>query len=166
MIFIAIGSNQPGTFTSPQALCEAAIEAMEREGLRVIARSGWYSSAPLPPDPAQSWYVNGAVSVATTLEPQALLALLNRIEAEFGRVRGAKNGPRTLDLDLIAHGCRLIASPSLTVPHPRMHERAFVLMPLMDIAPDWRHPQTGEQIGEMLDSLPGTQVVLPIDLPN
>jgi 2-amino-4-hydroxy-6-hydroxymethyldihydropteridine diphosphokinase len=162
VILIAIGSNQPGSFASPQILCEAAVEAMEREGLHVTARSGWYSSAPVPPDSAQPWYVNGAVAVATSLEPQALLSLLNRIEAEFGRVRGAKNGPRTLDLDLIAHGCRLIDSPSLTVPHPRMHERAFVLLPLLDIAPNWRHPQTGEQITEMLDSLQESQVVLPI----
>jgi 2-amino-4-hydroxy-6-hydroxymethyldihydropteridine diphosphokinase len=162
VIFIAIGSNQPGTFASPQALCEAAIKAMEREGLRITARSRWYSSAPLPPDPTQPWYINGAVSVATSLEPIALLALLNRIESEFGRVRTAQNGPRTLDLDLLAHGCRLIDSPSLTIPHPRLHERAFVLLPLLDIAPNWRHPQTGEQIREMLDSLPGNQVVLPI----
>ncbi len=89
-------------------------------------------------------YLNGLVLVETSLTPAETLAALRRIEAEFGRTRGPANAPRTLDLDLIAYGRRLINEPDLIVPHPRAHQRLFVMGPLAELAPAWVHPVLGE----------------------
>src|SRR5690606_28794246 len=110
------------------------------EGIDVVARSSWWSSLawPQPTDPP---FLNGVVVVRTALEPHALMAALSRIEDVFGRRRGERNAPRTLDLDLIAYGRLSGEFDGLILPHPRAANRRFVMGPLAEIAPHWRHPR-------------------------
>lgn len=145
---IALGSNMPGAHADSPALLEAALAAFPAEGLAVLARSGWWRSAAWP-DPTGPAYTNGVAIVETPLSPAEVLAALHRIERAFGRVRGDRNAARTLDLDLIAHGRLLLDEGGLIVPHPRAQERLFVLGPLADIAPAWRHPELGQTALEL-----------------
>ena len=143
-VVIALGSNLPGRFDSCETLLEGALATLDEAGLKVIARSGWWRSAAWP-DRSDPPFLNGVALVETTLDPGATLAMLHDLEDAFGRQRALPNAPRTLDLDLIAHGRTLSegeAGPVL--PHPRAHERLFVMGPLAQIAPDWRHPRFGE----------------------
>lgn len=154
MILVALGANMPSpVHGSPRATLEAALKALNRSGLKVVARSAWYETAPVPISD-QPWFVNGVVAVETALGPAPVLERLHRIEEAFGRVRDIVNGPRVLDLDLLAHGDIVSDGwPSgdwPVLPHPRLHERAFVLQPLGDVAPEWRHPVNGRDIREML----------------
>ena len=142
-IILAVGGNLAGDYPSLEALLEAALSAFLGAGLRVVRRSGWWCSAAWP-DPGAPAYLNGVALVETDLSPRALLDQLLAIEASFGRRRTEANAPRTLDLDLIAYGRQVIAEPGLAVPHPRAHERLFVMGPLAEIAPDWTHPVLGE----------------------
>ena len=136
--------------------------ALERAGLRIVGRSRWYESAPVPMSD-QPWYVNGVVEIDTDLDPASLLALLHEIEAAFGRTRSVRNEARPLDLDLLAYGDRVLTEePAPLIPHPRLHERAFVLLPLAELAPDWRHPALGEGIQALIGRLPGDQVTRPL----
>jgi 2-amino-4-hydroxy-6-hydroxymethyldihydropteridine diphosphokinase len=105
------------------------------------------------PDPNAPPFVNAVARVETELEPDALMRLLHRIEHMFGRARGAPNAPRTLDLDLLDYHGRVDAGPP-QLPHPRMDGRGFVLLPLADIAPYWRHPVSGQSIAELVALLP------------
>lgn len=138
-MIVALGSNLPGGYPDVPALLRAALEAFPAHGLTVVARSGWWRSAAWP-DPAMPAYTNGVVIVETALSVRETLAQLHEIEATFGRVRGQANAARTLDLDLIAHGRVVTGQGPIQVPHPRAHERRFVMGPLSQIAPAWRHP--------------------------
>ncbi|MBI1685445.1 2-amino-4-hydroxy-6-hydroxymethyldihydropteridine diphosphokinase [Caulobacter hibisci] len=144
---VALGCNLPGAYTSREALLEAAVSALAGEGMAVVARSNWWTSAAWP-DPTGPAYLNGVVLVATVLEPADALAALHRIEARFGRARAERNAARTLDLDLIAHG-RTVMEGNLVLPHPRAHERLFVMGPLAEVAPDWTHPLSGRTAIEL-----------------
>jgi len=141
-VVIALGSNLAGKHGACQALLEAALARFPAFGLPVVRRSRWWRSAAWP-NPAHPDYLNGVALVETPLVPGDILAALLALEADFGRVRGEANAPRTLDLDLIAHGRMVLDEPGLTVPHPRAHERLFVMGPLAEIAPGWRHPVSG-----------------------
>jgi 2-amino-4-hydroxy-6-hydroxymethyldihydropteridine diphosphokinase len=132
------------------ALLEAALAAFEPAGLRVIARSGWWTSAAWP-DPAAPAYLNGVVLVETALDPRQTLAALHAIERDFGRERHEPNAPRTLDLDLIAHGRAVIEGEGIAVPHPRAHDRLFVMGPLAEIAPGWLHPVLGVSAADLAE---------------
>lgn len=121
---------------------EAALARFRPEGIDVVARSSWWRSQAWP-DPDDPPFLNGVVQVTTALEPHALMEALGRIEDAMGRVRGARNAPRTLDLDLIAHGRRAGDFDGLILPHPRAAERLFVMGPLAEIAPGWLHPAGG-----------------------
>jgi 2-amino-4-hydroxy-6-hydroxymethyldihydropteridine diphosphokinase len=140
-IIVALGSNLAGQYASSEALLEAALAAMNHVGLRVISRSSWWRSAAWP-DPTRPAFLNGVALVETDLRSDETLAVLHKVEAAFGRDRLTINAPRTLDLDLIANGRTISTEPAL--PHPRAHERLFVMGPLTEIAPNWRHPISGE----------------------
>ena len=157
MILIAMGANLPSVAGLPQQTLEAALAALAEAGISLEQRSAWYRSAPLPAGD-QPWYVNGVISVATRLAPVELLGVLHRVEARFGRVRRQRNEPRVLDLDLLDYNGKLRQEMPV-LPHPRLHERAFVLLPLADIAPDWRHPASGASLAALIAALPPGQVV-------
>ena len=142
-VIVALGSNLRGSFGSSEALLEAALEQFETAGLKVVARSSWWRSAAWP-DPTGPEYRNGVAVVETALDPRETLAALKAIERRFGRERGEANAARTLDLDLIAHGRSVLHGPGLTIPHPRAHERRFVMGPLAELMAAWRHPATGK----------------------
>ena len=141
-IVVALGSNLRGHYRSNRDLLEAALRRFPGVGLNVTRRSRWWRSAAWP-DGAYPDYLNGVALVETGFSPREIMAALLSIEAEFGRRRGAANDPRTLDLDLIAHGRSVIDEPDLVVPHPRAHQRRFVMAPLAEIAPEWVHPTLG-----------------------
>jgi 2-amino-4-hydroxy-6-hydroxymethyldihydropteridine diphosphokinase len=137
-----------GGFASSEALLEAALARFPGAGLPVVARSGWWRSAAWP-DPAGPEYRNGVALVEATKGPRELLEALFSIEQAFERTREAKNAPRTLDLDLIAWGREVVHAPGLSLPHPRAHERLFVMGPLAEIAPGWVHPVLGRTAVEL-----------------
>jgi len=141
--FVALGSN----LAHPRRQIAHAMGALARlPRTRVVALSPNYATAPLACDVDQPDYVNAVVALRTSLSPRALLLHLQAIERAQGRERGAaspRNAPRTLDLDLLLFGRRRVRLPQLTIPHPRMHERAFVLTPLLDIAPAVAIPGRG-----------------------
>jgi 2-amino-4-hydroxy-6-hydroxymethyldihydropteridine diphosphokinase len=147
---IALGAN----LGDCRATLEAALAALDASpGVQVLARSRWYRSAPVgPPQPD---YVNGCALLAVTLEPEALLKRLLATERRFGRVRGERWGPRHLDLDLLLVGDQRLVSPHLTLPHPRLRERAFVLVPLAEIAAAWIDPISGQSVAELAAALKG-----------
>lgn len=160
MILIAIGANLPSHFGTPVETIAAAVQALESHGLELIRKSRIWLTAPVPISD-QPWYHNAVVSVKTDLDAFRLLSLLHHIEAEFGRVRYERNEPRVLDLDLVAYNNEIVDRPSLIVPHPRMHERAFVLLPLQDIAPDWVHPILKRNLSQMIELIPSDQMARP-----
>ena len=141
-VIVALGCNDKGVWGSAQEVLEAALAGFGSEGIDIVARSSWWSSRAWP-DPADPPFLNGVVIVKTALEPRALMAALERIEEAFGRVRTFQNAPRTLDLDLIAYGREEGDHAGLVLPHPRAAVRKFVMGPLAEIAPAWRHPVTG-----------------------
>ncbi len=173
MIVIAIGANLPGPSGSALQNCEAALVALDAAGVTVTRRSRWYRSPPwVPPDQASSsgqpapqpWYVNGVVAAETTLDPAALLAVLHTIEASFGRVRtpGTANAARPLDLDLVDYNGLVRDGEPPVLPHPRLDSRAFVLRPLAEIAPNWRHPKSGRSLKDLLEALPPDAIAEPL----
>ena len=150
-VVLALGGNLAGDYPSLEALLEAALSALPRAGLRLLGRSSWWRSASWP-DPSGPEYLNGVALVETSLSPRAVLSTALAIEARFGRSRSVPNAPRTLDIDLVAYGRRVIDEPGLRVPHPRAHERRFVMGPLAEIAPDWRHPVLGTTARVLADA--------------
>jgi 2-amino-4-hydroxy-6-hydroxymethyldihydropteridine diphosphokinase len=133
---IGLGSNLGDSVQ----ICRAAIERLRSHPhVRVIEASSLYRTKPLM-IAEQPWFINGVVLCETDLGPEDLLDVLHRMESDFGRNRRIRWGPRTLDLDLLSFGDHQLNLPSLTVPHPRLHERRFVLEPLLEILPDWVHP--------------------------
>lgn len=145
---VALGSNLPGRFASSEALLEAALAALSAAGLRVTQASRPWRSAAWP-DPGGPEFRNRVSVIETELTPTIAMIALLRIEAAFGRVRGDANAPRTLDLDLIDFDGRVMDTPGLSLPHPRAHQRLFVMGPLAEIAPEWRHLLLGLTAAEL-----------------
>ncbi|MDI6852821.1 MAG: 2-amino-4-hydroxy-6-hydroxymethyldihydropteridine diphosphokinase [Deltaproteobacteria bacterium] len=143
--YIGLGAN----LGEPRRQVEEAIRRLdEAEEVEVLKASRLYLTPPLGP-PGQPWYVNAAVKVKTRLTPEELLRVLIGIERAMGRVRGERWGPRLIDLDLLLYNGEVIAGPELTVPHPEMHRRAFVLAPLAEISPEARHPVLNKTAAEL-----------------
>lgn len=172
---VALGANLPFAGEPPETTLRRAVKALSEEGLSVLAVSRFYAT-PCFPAGAGPDYVNAAavLDAGAEADPASLLARLQKIESDFGRERTFRWGMRTLDLDLLALGDSVLpdvatqdawrnlapeaqarAAPALLIlPHPRVQDRAFVLVPLADVAPDWVHPRTGLTVREMLAALP------------
>ncbi|PIW26350.1 MAG: 2-amino-4-hydroxy-6-hydroxymethyldihydropteridine diphosphokinase [Rhodospirillales bacterium CG15_BIG_FIL_POST_REV_8_21_14_020_66_15] len=161
-IVIGVGGNLPTAgFGVPRATCGAALHVLSQQpGLEITARAGWYETAPVPVSD-QPWFVNGAVRIETRLAPGDLMALLLDIETRFGRRRGARNAARILDLDLLTFGARVLSGDP-EIPHPRLHTRAFALLPIRDVAPGWRHPLLNRTVEELCAELPADQEIRPL----
>jgi 2-amino-4-hydroxy-6-hydroxymethyldihydropteridine diphosphokinase len=150
-IFIALGANIPSAIGSPEATLRAALAALEARGVRVLKVSSFRQTQAWP-DPADPSFINAVAGIATDLQPFALLGLLHEVETAYGRKRSAANAPRTLDLDLIDY-CGQVERGPVELPHPRMAVRRFVLEPLAEVAPGWRHPSTGQTVEALLAAL-------------
>lgn len=163
MILVGVGSNLAGPgYPTPLATAQAALILLPTIGAAVVAASPWYLSAPVPVSD-QPWFANAVVAVATDLPPGQLLDRLLALESRFGRARSVANAVRTLDLDLLDHDGVVCSSPALVLPHPRLHQRRFVLEPLRDIAPGWRHPTLGLTAAVLLAGLPPGQELRRVD---
>jgi 2-amino-4-hydroxy-6-hydroxymethyldihydropteridine diphosphokinase len=156
MILLGFGANLPSAAGPPIETLRAACAVMPRYGITLEKTSSFYRTAPVPVSD-QPWFVNAVALAHTTLAPENMILALQEIEKEFGRVRSEKNSARTLDLDLLDYNGIVFSSPTLTLPHPRLHERAFVLYPLQEIFSCWRHPLTGRDTRTMLKVLPPEQ---------
>jgi len=146
--FLALGSN----LGDREANLQIAVQHLEGEEIRVLRRSSLYETAPQELLD-QPWFLNAVVEVETSLFPMQLLARVREIERQMGRRRITPKGPRNIDIDILFYGRSRIATPELEVPHPRIAQRRFVLEPLAEIAPEFRHPLTGKTASEMLAAL-------------
>ena len=151
-IYVALGSNLEFDNRSPAEILNAAVRRLaEIDVISTDISRLWQS--PAWPDPAAPAYVNAVVRVETTPAPRELLAVLQQVETEFGRVRGERYASRTLDLDIVDFEGLVLDEDGLTLPHPRAYQRAFVLLPLREIAPDWVEPRTAKPLAELIDEL-------------
>jgi 2-amino-4-hydroxy-6-hydroxymethyldihydropteridine diphosphokinase len=159
VILIGIGGNlTTPQFGSPLDTLADALVVLEAQDIRIATRSAWYRSEPVPRSD-QPWFINAVASLTTGLSARDLLAVLQMVEGQFGRVRGKRNAVRTLDLDLLDYHGEVTETTSLVLPHPRLHQRRFVLTPLAEIAPDWRHPLSGFTAEQLLSQLAAEQPV-------
>ena len=163
-IVVALGANLPSPeYGAPVETLEAAVQALGKDDIEVIAQSHWYRSAAVPVS-EQPDYINGIVLLKTNLSAVDLLTRLHDIEQEFGRMRVERNEARILDLDLIDYeGVVHEGLDGPILPHPRMQDRAFVLLPLQEVAPDWRHPVLQRSVAELIGNLPPDAVASPLD---
>ncbi len=152
MILIALGANIPSTVGPPAVTLKCALGRLDVLGVKILSVSSFYET-PAWPDARDPAFINAVAAVKTGLQPVELLELLHGVETDFGRMRSAPNAPRTLDIDLLAYDGRVMTG-ELLLPHPRIADRSFVLAPLAEIAPDWRHPVTGQGAADMLARLP------------
>ena len=148
--YLSLGSNMGDR----KQHLDTALAKLAAPDLRVTRVSSIYETEPVGLT-AQRWFLNLAAEIETDLFPMQLLSRVNKIERELGRVRTVRNGPRTLDIDILLYGKAVVRTVKLEIPHPRMAERRFVLAPLAELAPDLRHPVTHQTIRAMLESAPG-----------
>lgn len=153
LVYLSLGSN----LGDREANLRTAISQLSRLG-EVLALSSFYETEPVEYS-AQPWFVNCAVSLDTEKMPKQLLAGILEIEQEMGRRRSKKKGPRIIDIDILLFGNSIVDTAGLTIPHPALHERRFVLEPLTEIAPEVRHPVFKRTMRELRDGLPPGQAV-------
>ncbi|HTS36711.1 MAG TPA: 2-amino-4-hydroxy-6-hydroxymethyldihydropteridine diphosphokinase [Candidatus Solibacter sp.] len=153
IVYLSLGSN----IGDREAQLRSAIARLQNLG-KVLAVSSFYETEPVDVVD-QSWFLNCAVAIETTLSPGPLLGVMMHIEQHMGRRRTVKKGPRTIDIDILLFDDAVIGDPDLIVPHPAMHQRRFVLEPLAEIASQARHPLLGKTVHELLADLPAGQVV-------
>ena len=162
MILIGLGSNlESADGHSTVQNLENALAALATLDIQILRSSRFYKTAPVPADDTP-WYVNAVAKVSTELPARDLLTGLLAIETQLGRVRGTQNAPRIIDLDLLDFQGWITMEKNLILPHPRMTERAFVLRPLSDIAPAWRHPVSGKSATRLLREINADQIVRPL----
>lgn len=173
LCLVALGANLPSPVGPPLATLEAALLDLSARGMKLTARSRWRRTPAFPPG-AGPHFVNGVAAFETDLEPRATLSLLHAVERAFGRDRRRRWAPRACDLDLLACDDMVLPDrdavvawmklapsaqhvdtpPELVLPHPRLHERGFVLAPMADVASSWKHPILRRSVAEMLSALP------------
>lgn len=168
MIFVGLGGNLPSPrFGSPKQTLQAALLRLTDAGAQMVRLSPWYRSAPVPASD-QPWFINAVAQVDFAGSAVDLLRVLHAIEEDFGRVRIERWEARVVDLDVLEFHAQIVgwkggypedSTSTLVLPHPRLHERLFVLRPLADIAPGWRHPVLGMTPPEMLERLPPGQSI-------
>jgi 2-amino-4-hydroxy-6-hydroxymethyldihydropteridine diphosphokinase len=144
-VYLSIGSN----VGDREIHLARAVERLAEDDLRVLRASGVYETEPRDV-PDQAWFLNQVVEAETELFPIQLLSRLQKIERALGRLPTRPKGPRAIDLDILLYGDAIISVPGLDIPHPRMGDRRFVLEPLAELAPELRHPRTGQTVREML----------------
>ena len=154
-VFLAFGAN----LGNPKDQIEQGIMALNDHGVNVIARSPWFETEPVGMDD-QPWFLNQVARASTSLDPYELLAVCQQIENWVGRVPSVRFGPRHLDIDILLYGDERIESDELTIPHPRMRERRFVLIPLLEIAPDIKDPVLNQPYADVLSRLDEGKKVL------
>ncbi|HWY62981.1 MAG TPA: 2-amino-4-hydroxy-6-hydroxymethyldihydropteridine diphosphokinase [Rhizomicrobium sp.] len=150
-VLISLGANIPSPAGTPARTLKAALAALAAAGIEIAAVSPFFETEAWP-NPADPPFMNAVASVRTYLQPIALMTLLHQVETDLGRKRSIANAPRTLDLDLLDYAGQ-IHQGQVTLPHPRIAERRFVLEPLKAVAPDWRHPVSGRDVDALLNSL-------------
>lgn len=164
-VYIGLGANlDHPLYGAPQRTLCRGLALLADIGVQPVRLSRWYRSSPVPVSD-QPWYINAVAEVRTGLGPDATLAALHRVEDAMGRVRAAADAPRWIDLDLLDYDSieKFSSSNGLAIlPHPRLHTRAFVLLPLADLAPDWVHPVQRLGLGRLLAQVTADQQVLPI----
>ena len=162
-IVVALGANLPSPrYGEPTETLQAALQALGQSSMDVVAQSRWYRSAAVPVSD-QPDYINGVILVESSQSAPDLLASLHTIEEQFGRVRSVRNEARILDLDLIDYDGEVHGDPNgPALPHPRMQNRAFVLLPLREVAPDWQHPVLQRSVEELIAELPVEAVATPL----
>ncbi len=159
-VYLGLGSN----VGEREPNLEAALARLQTPDLHITRVSPIYETEPVGYAP-QRWFLNMVAEAETELFPRQLLARIARVERELGRVRGVRDGPRTIDIDILLFGRAVVRAGDLEIPHPRMTERRFVLAPLADLDPDLRHPVTRKTVREMLDAAPAEKLHLYRSLP-
>ena len=155
IVYLAFGAN----VGKPKEQIEQGIVELNQQGVSVLDRSSWFDTEPVEVND-QPWFLNLVARAETALDAYALLALCQRIEKHVGRVPSARFGPRHLDIDILLYGDQCIESDQLTIPHPRMEERQFVLIPLLEIAPELRNPTQNQRYADVLSRLDEGKKVL------
>jgi|KBSMisStaDraftv2_1062788.scaffolds.fasta_scaffold654887_1 2-amino-4-hydroxy-6-hydroxymethyldihydropteridine diphosphokinase len=154
-IYLSLGSN----IGDREANLRKAVEQLASQDMRVLHTSRIYETEPVD-YVDQAWFLNQVVEAETALFPMQLLTRVGRVERELGRKRTVRKGPRTIDIDILFYGAAVVETTRLEIPHPRIAERRFVLVPLAELAPDLRHPVTHRTIRQMLESAPPAVVRL------
>ncbi|HEX2592618.1 MAG TPA: 2-amino-4-hydroxy-6-hydroxymethyldihydropteridine diphosphokinase [Rhizomicrobium sp.] len=160
MILIGLGASIPSRAGAPDSTLRAALAELAVSGVNIVKLSRIYRT-PAWPDPRDPEFANAVAHIETQLTPQQLMQLLHATETSFGRTRSVRNAPRTLDLDLIDYDGRVEQGDPI-LPHPRIAARNFVLIPMRDVAPDWKHPLTGATIVSLIAALPDAERELPL----
>ncbi len=156
MILIGLGANLDSSYGSPQDTLDSCRSLLAERGVHMVKSSNIWRSAPVPVSD-QPWYYNAVCIVETSLSSHEVLDVLSSVEDLIGRKRMERNAARVIDLDLLSYNNETLDYSYLIIPHPRMHERAFVLYPLREVAPDWIHPTLGQSLSDMIVSIPKGQ---------